>query len=836
MDCNTFPVSRGSSFAAILVLSIAGGVSTGRAEEPLPDTVEFNRHIRPILSDACYHCHGPDRAKRKANLRFDTSEGVFADRDGYRVIVPGDPASSELIRRISASERSRRMPPASSGRALSARQAELIRRWIAQGAKWQKHWSLIPPVRPAPPSQAVSADTRPAREWVRNPIDAFIVARLGGEGLQLAPEAERSTLLRRVTLDLTGLPPMPDEVDAFLADVSPNAYERVVDRLLGSPRYGERMVLEWLDAARYADSNGYQADLTRTMWPWRDAVVEALNRNVPFDRFTIEQVAGDLLPNATVAQKVASGFHRNHMLNGEGGRIAEESRVDYVVDRVDTTATVWLGLTLGCSRCHDHKYDPFTQKDYYRLFAYFNSVAETGAVDRGGNAAPVLRMPTREQEERIAALTRDIQATERGLKIAADEFRPGPPEWQRLAGATLARAPAPVAAVVNLPDRYLAKVLPVQTKLADQRRALDAANRSVLQTMVMEDQPQPRETFVLLRGAYNKPGEKVGPGTPGTLPPVPAAAPPNRLGLARWLVDPANPLTARVAVNRAWQQFFGAGIVKTTEDFGVQGDAPSHPELLDWLATEFVHSGWDVKSLHRLIVTSATYRQSSRTTPDLLERDPDNRLLARGPRFRLSSLVLRDQALAVSGLLVERLGGTPVRPYQPPGVWEEMTFGKIKYQPDSGPNLYRRSLYTFWRRTVGPTDLFDTPARQTCTVRQGRTNTPLQALILWNDVTYVEAARKLAECVMRQAHTPAERITLAFRCALARSPTMAERAILQQSHERLLKQYRADPGAGLKLVGIGESPRDPSLEVAELAAYTGLANLILNLDEVVTKE
>jgi hypothetical protein len=871
-------LTRTRSWPGLLALTLAWAGSSGRAAEPLPPTVEFNRDIRPILSDACYHCHGPDKAKRKAKLRLDTEDGAFADLGGYRAFVPGSLDESEAYQRITAEDDVDRMPPVDSGRHLTPRQVELIGRWIEQGARWQKHWSLIPPQRPTPPGVEDPA-------WIRNPIDAFILDRLGREGIDPSPEADKTTLIRRVTLALTGLPPSPAEVDAFLADDAPDAYETVVDRLLRSPRYGERMALEWLDAARYADSNGYQQDGTRTLWPWRDWVVEALNRNMPFDRFTIEQLAGDRLPGATPAQKVATGFHRNHMLNGEGGRIPEESRVDYVVDRVDTTATVWLGLTLGCARCHDHKYDPFAQRDYYRIFAYFNDVAETGRVDRGGNAAPVLALPTPEQTATIAALNRTIADLERQQKAEEQTLLSAQPQWEDATRAELAGPLARLVALAQIPPDRLsesqkkeladqaAKITrpapiieilltptarrsdgqkkelavyhldssPVRQalrkRLAESRKALEGVNGSIVQTMVMEDRPEPRETFVLQRGAYDKPGEKVSPGVPASLPPLPEGAPPDRLGFARWLVDPANPLTARVTVNRTWQLFFGAGIVKTAEDFGVQGEPPSHPELLDWLATEFVRTGWDVKALHRLIVTSAAYRQSSGVTPTLRERDPENRLLARGPRHRLSSLVLRDQALAISGLLVERVGGRPVRPYQPPGIWEEMSFGKIAYQQDHGDDLYRRSLYTFWRRTVGPTDLFDAPARQVCTVRQGRTNTPLHALVLLNDVTYVEAARVFAERLMKEGgSTPEGRITRAFLLATARPPGDAEQEILARSLHRLLEQFRADPDAARKLVGVGEAPRDPQLDVTELAAYTGLASLILNLDEVITNE
>jgi hypothetical protein len=828
-------------------------------------TVEFNRDIRPILSDTCYTCHGPAKATRKAGLRLDTEAGLSG------VVAPGKPQDSELWHRVSAAQPSKRMPPQKSGRKLTARQVELLRRWIEQGGKWQNHWSFIPPQRPALPAVRHTA-------WPRNPIDHFVLARLEREGLRPSPEAPRATLIRRVTFDLTGLPPTPQEIDAFLTDRSPDAYEKVVDRLLASPRYGERMVLEWLDAARYADSNGYQTDGTRPMWPWRDGVIDALNRDQPFDQFTVEQLAGDLLPGATLAQKVATGFHRNHMLNGEGGRIAEESRVEYVVDRVNTTSTVWLGLTVACAQCHDHKYDPIPQKDFYRLYAFFNNVAETGAVDRrNSTAAPVIELPTEQQKARIAGQTRAVTTLERELRELGPKLRARQEQWERTAGT--GGMTADLVAVLRTPraertprgakalaDFYLAAAperKAVQSRLDAARKALQGLKNSVLITMVMEERAQPRDTFVLLRGQYDKYGEKVTGGVPACLPPLPQGAPNNRLGLARWLVDRSNPLTARVAVNRAWQTFFGAGLVKTAEDFGSQGEPPSHPELLDWLATEFMPPslqpsppggegdnllqpsppggegrvrGWDVKALHRRIVTSATYRQSSRAAPGLLERDPDNRLLARGPRLRLSAFALRDQALALSGLLVEKRGGPPVRPYQPPGIWEEMSFGFIRYVQDHGEGIYRRSLYTFWRRSVGPTNLFDTSPRQVCTVRLPRTNTPLHALVLMNDTTYIEAARVWAERLLRQGKTPRERLGLAFRAATGRHATAAELSILERGFERVLRQYRADRPAALKLVSTGEYQRDPALDPAEVAAFTGMLNTILNLDEVITKE
>jgi hypothetical protein len=572
----------------------------------------------------------------------------------------------------------------------------------------------------------------------------------------------------------------------------------VVDRQLSSPRYGERMVLDWLDAARYADSNGYQQDGTRTIWPWRDGVIRAMNSNLPFDQFTIEQLAGDLLPNATPEQKIATAFNRNHPLNGEGGRVAEESRIDYVIDRVNTTATTWLGLTVACTQCHDHKYDPLTQKEFYQLFSLFNNLPESGGVDRGGNASPVLSLATPEQNRQLASKQQEVARLERDVKIVGPHLRD-----------------------------------PVQ-RLAEAKKELSALKKSIVEVMVMEEMSRPRESHILIRGVWDKPGEKVTPGMPAVLSAKPQAAK-TRFDLAKWLVDPANPLTARVAVNRQWQMFFGVGLVKTTEDFGTQGELPSHPELLDWLAVEFMHSGWDVKRLHRLIVTSATYRQSSKVTPQLRERDPDNRLLAHGPRHRLSSLALRDQALAMSGLLVERLGGAPVRPYQPPGIWEEFSFNQIRYVQDKGADLYRRSVYTFWRRSVAPTMLFDTANRQTCIVRQTRTNTPLQALTLWNDVTYVEAARLLAERAMHEA-SPQERLRWLFRVATARQPRLEEEQVLTATHERLRKHYQASRDEALKVLRAGEKPRDPNLDAGELAALSGIASLVLNLDEVLCKE
>jgi hypothetical protein len=808
-----------------------------------PKAIEFNRDIRPILSENCYNCHGPAKSTRKADLRLDTKDGALS------VVTPGKPKDSFLWQRIISVDEHERMPPAKSGKKLTQLQIDLLKRWIEQGAPWQDHWAFIAPKRPDLPKVTNA-------KWVRNPIDAFIVARLEKEGMQPSPEADPRTLIRRVTLDLTGLPPTASEVDAFTnAWNAPNAkrgeiYEHLVDRLLASPRYGERMVLEWLDAARYSDTNGYQTDGTRAMWPWRDWVIDALNKNMPFDQFTVEQIAGDLLPNPTIPQKIATGFHRNHMLNGEGGRIAEESRVDYVVDRVDTTGAVWLGLTVGCGRCHEHKYDPISQKEYYQLYAFWNSIAEVGGVDRrSGTGAPVLELPTPEQQDKVSKIEKRVSELQSSFgareKAVLDELR------AKVKTLPDKKSPEYGKLIASHPEgKELQKL---QSTLDAEKKKLTDAKNGVLITMIMEERKDPRETFVLVRGIYNKYGEKVTAAIPKAFPPLPKDAPNNRLGLAKWLVSKDNPLTARVTVNRIWQQYFGIGLVKTSEDFGIQGDPPSHPDLLDWLAVEFssplpLYSGgegpgvrgrahaWDLKALHRLIVMSGTYRQSSKVKPATVERDPDNRLLSHSPRLRLTPFQLRDQALALSNLLVEKIGGPPVRPYQPTGLWEDFSFNQIKYVQDKGDKLYRRSLYTFWRRSIGPPNMFDTPNRQVCTVRQGRTNTPLHALILMNDVTFVEAARVWAERLIKSEKNPDLRLAFAWRQATARPPSATEQKVLTNGYQRVLKQYQADKAAAEKLVSAGEFARDKSLDVAEHAALTAMLNMLLNLDEVMTKE
>lgn len=1057
-------LDRSRPLAALGLLLLAFGFETVKGA----DTVEFNRDVRPILSDNCFHCHGPDKNKRKADLRLDTEEGPYT----RNIIVPSDPGKSELVNRLTCDDEAHRMPPIKSGRKVTPHQIELIRRWIEQGANWQKHWAFLPPQRPDLPQVK---DQR----WPRNPIDPFILARLDKEGLTPSTEANRATLIRRVTLDLTGLPPTPEEVDAFINDASLNAYEKVVDRLLANSRYGERMAIRWLEAARYADTSGYQSDGERFMWRWRDWVIDALNRNMPFDQFTIEQLAGDLLPNATLDQKIATGFNRNHRGNGEGGVIAEEYAVEYVADRVETTSTVWLGLTLGCARCHDHKFDPVSQKEFYQLFAFFNNVPENGKAIKHGNSPPLIASPTPQQQEELKRQEAKLKDAEEKWKRLAPELDTAQEDWaskivfrspnndimpvrkglqivlQSMAkthqgqfidghpGTTAPPLPGDLALIdstpvfngevyfdagdvgkfgfydkfsfsawvkpsgkkggtilsrmkdepqgagygleivdgrlrVNLVQRWLDDALRVEmdkplqkdqwqhivvsydgsryasgvkiyldgrlqkikvlldelnqtfetnepfrvaagggkesrfhgaiTEVYVYDRLLSADEAEVLAatsvaekifktlpekrttaeakkirmaflhdldqhpdhptvsakgkeanaafrdldnlkmerekliesfstTMVMEEMPTPRATFVLQRGAYDKPGEKVAPGVPATLPAWPQGVKPDRLAFARWLVDPQHPLTARVAVNRAWQMFFGAGLVRTVDDFGSQGEPPTHPELLDWLATEFVRTGWNVKTLHRAIVTSATYRQSSRLSKDLVQRDPDNKFLARGPRLRLSAEMIRDQALSASGLLVERLGGPSVRPYQPAGLLKDLT-GTDDYKQDHGPDLYRRGLYTFWKRTVAPPTLttFDAALRETCVVRQTRTNTPLQALTLMNDVTFVETARVLAQRVMREETSAKDRVTREFRLIIGRQPKPAELALLVNSLQTQLTEFVKNPSAARNLIQMGESPLDPTLNGSELAAYTTIASLIMNLDETITRE
>ena len=774
--------------------------------------VDYNRQVRPILSKNCFACHGPDADERQADLRLDDRASALAPAEsGKPAIIPGNIAASALVKRVFATKASLVMPPPKSHKTLTDAEKQILQDWVAQGAPYQTHWSFLAPVRP--PAPAVKR-----AEWTRNPIDRFVLARLESEGLAPAREAGRATLIRRLTLDLTGLPPTLEEIDAFLADSRADAYDRVVSRLLDSPRYGERMALDWLDAARYADTHGYHIDSGRDMTRWRDWVIDAFNRNLPYDQFTIEQLAGDLLPNPTLDQKLASGFNRNHMITFEGGVIPEEYLNAYVVDRVNTTGTVWLGLTVACSQCHDHKYDPLTQQDFYRFYAFFNNVPENGVDGSKGNASPMIPAPTSSQRAQLASLDAALVAAERDADFQA-----------RLTGPTFAA---------------LDKIDALKKERAGVEKAVPTA-------MVMAEMSHPRDTFILVRGAYDKKGEKVTPGVPSFLPPLRSGVSADRQALARWLVDPAHPLVGRVTVNRVWQAFFGAGIVRTSEDFGTTGEPPSHPDLLDWLAVEFVTPSepgatpWDVKALVRRIVRSATYRQQSSATPALIARDPENRLLARGPRHRLAAEFVRDQALAVSGLLNSEIGGKSVSPYQPPGLWEELmsradgaNWTAQKYVQGHGDDLYRRTMYTFWKRTSPPPSLatFDAPDRETCIVRRARTNTPLQALVLLNDPTYVEASRKLAERMMKTTGpAPATRIAFGFRLAAARPPRAEEVAVLRDVYLADLAKYRHDPAAARKLLAVGESSRDDTLDPAEHAAWTTVASVILNLDEVLNK-
>lgn len=797
--------SRGPVFVIVGLLLVAPAEAA--------DRLGYNRDIRPILSDNCFGCHGPDEGARQAGLRLD-SPPLAAPDSGLPAIVSGKPEASELVARILATDAEVVMPPPESHKTLSAVQKETLRRWIAEGAVYEPHWAFVRPVRPPLPAVQQTA-------WPQTPVDRFILARLEREGLAPAAAADRPTLLRRVSLDLTGLPPTRADAEAFLADPAADAYERLVDRLLASPHFGERMAVDWLDASRYADTNGYQVDRDRENWPWRDWVIAAFNANMPFDQFTVEQLAGDLLPDASRGQRIATGFHRNHMLNEEGGIIAEEFLAEYTADRVETTATVWLGQTFNCCRCHNHKFDPFSQRDFYALKAFFHNVAEKGVGDYGAhvrvNAPPFVRVPSPEQEQTLT-----------DLRTRADELA------GRL-GELRAAAPPDADAIKRAEEAH--------KKLEQARAELE---RSLPTALVMEELPAPRKTFVLARGDYASPGDEVTAATPASLPAMGPDLPRNRLGLARWLVSADNPLPARVVVNRYWQAFFGTGLVATAEDFGSQGAPPSHPELLDWLAVEFRESGWDVKRLVRLLVTSAAYRQRAAIPTALADRDPFNRLLGRGPRFRLQAEFIRDQALAAAGLLRPLVGGPSVKPYHPPGLYEQVVAQKdnprATYEQGRGDDLHRRSLYTYWKRSVPhPAMLaFDSPFRETCTVRRSRTNTPMQALTLMNDPTFVEAARFLAARMVREGGSgPAERIAHGFWLVLGRPPQPSEVEILTRTLERFRADYAVAEADARALLEVGDAADDESFrattEMRDLAAYAIVAQILLCRDETVMR-
>ena len=736
--------------------------------------LNFSQDIRPILSDSCYNCHGPDKKARKAKLRLDDrsaamESGVFSD--------------GEMIARLTSNDPEMCMPPPDSNRVLSDKDRSKLVQWLKAGAEWpqdDRHWAFVPPVQPKIPE--------PQSKWEGNGIDAFILQRLKKEQLTPSTEADKATLIRRVTFDLTGLPPTIQETRAFISDSSPEAYDKVVDRLLASARYGEHMALSWLEASRYADTDGYQNDRLRYMWVWRDWVIKALNDNMPFDRFVTEQMAGDLLTDRNFFTQVATGFNRNHRINSEGGSIPDEWIVEYVADRVETMGTMFLGLTLTCSRCHDHKYDPIAQKDFYRLFAFFNNIAEAGLGPNNGNSPPFVKVPK---------------------------------SWPDLSGEEAKFvAPEPV------------KIKVVQTSVP---RPQSGAPYTV---MVLHELNQPRDTYLLNRGLYDQPdkSEKLQPATPPILGTWKNNWPRNRLGLAQWLMDSKHPLTARVTVNRMWQHYFGLGLVKTSENFGVQGEHPTHPELLDWLATEFIRKKWDLKAMHKLIVTSATYRQTSVMKPELLKRDPENRLLARGPRKRLTPYAIRDTALFTSGLLNGQIGGPSVKPYMPPGIWKSIS--NAAYKQDKGARLYRRSMYTYWRRTIPPPTMmtFNAAEREVCIVRKDLTTTPLQALVLMNNKTFVEAARFLAERALRLRITePHKRLEWVFHTVLSRNPTKDELEVLVADLNLYLNDFTKRPEDAKKLLMVGDKKADANLWASELAAYALVISTIFNLDEAITQ-
>jgi len=1042
-----------------LVLLAAGSllfaVSIRAAAPAAPLAVNFGRDIRPIFSENCFTCHGPDKDKRKAGLRLDMKEDAFKKLDsGGFAIVPGKPDQSRILAVITLPpEDDDHMPPTKTGKKLSTAQVDLLRRWIAQGAKWAEHWSYVAPERFAVPEVR-------NKKWPRNDVDRFILAALEQKGFKPNAEADRYTLIRRLSLDLIGLPPTVQEVDDFIADKSPNAYEKLVERLLASPHFGERLALAWLDQARYADTSGYHFDGFRQMHLWRDWVIQAFNDNKPFDQFTIEQLAGDLLPDATIEQKIASGFHRNVMTNDEGGADPEEYLAKYVVDRVSTTAQVWLGTTVGCAECHDHKYDPISTKEFYQFYAFFHSVPEKGLDGtRVRNPAPVLKVPSPDQGSRLIRLIdlipkaektladregelpkeqevwekelqkqgiqepkidglvkalsfdeADSAATNRvagkigqalqlrgstneffdvgravsfentnafsygawvklhgktgavlskmeegpgyrgfdlllndakaevhlvnkfpdnaikvvtkdalptntwlhlmvsydgsnkagGLRIFVDgKSRPLDTPTDKLSASIRTEAPlligsrikafpfngliddvrfysrrlkseevASLAAHANLLIARIAadkrtddqksglkdyfrqyaatNFITAQTRLARLRKDKDELMEQIPDTMVMDELEKPRETFIFTRGNFQSKGEKVSAGTPAVWPPLPKNQPTNRLSLARWIVATNQPLTARVTVNRYWGMLFGTGLVKTANDFGSQGDRPSHPELLDWLACELMQGAasataeakpheWDVKHLLRLLVTSATYRQSAVITKEKLERDPYNRLLTRGPRVRLDAEIVRDNALAISGLLNAKIGGPSVKPYQPPGIWDGTDH---KYEQSKGADLYRRGMYVFWKRAAHYPSFqtFDAPSRETCTLQRPRTSTPLQSLVVMNDPVYVEAARAFATRVLQQRGLNLEeQLAFAFRLALARPPEKKELAVLEKTYREQRANFAQDKKAAEDLLSVGESPRPKDIDAVELAAMTGVANVLLNLNETITR-
>ncbi len=825
--------------------------------------VNFNRDVRPILAARCFKCHGADGEHREADLRLDVAEEATLDRGGYAAIVAGAPDASELIARIATDDESLRMPPVDDGPPLSAEEIATLRGWIASGAEYQPHWAFIPPAQaPLPESNS---------DWPANEIDRFVLARLESEGLPPSPRADRRTLVRRVYLDLTGLPPSIAEVDAFLADEEAGAYERLVDRVLASPRCAERLAVAWLDAARYADTNGFSIDDHREMWAWRDWVIDAYLRNMPYDEFLRDQLAGDLLPSATPLQQLATAFLRNSMNTHEGGTLAEEYHVISIADKVDAAATCFLGLTMKCAQCHDHKYDPITQRDYYRFFALLNDSTEPGHGARNGNTEPTIPVesPLTTPDQFRAQMDRRIADLERQLVELTPELREARLAWaageldrlRQLSGSQSldAEATALRAALECGPADRTAEQratvfaafrrahLPAQqyaASIEEELRIARAAHELGGRVMVMDHKAADRPTHLLARGQYDQPGEIVEPGVPRQIAGELRMAVGNRLELAAWMTDPRHPLTARVAVNRAWQLLFGVGLVETSEDFGTRGAWPSHPELLDWLAVDFVEHGWDGRRLLRQIAFSATYRQSSNVTPELLARDPANRLLARGPAKRLDAEFVRDNALAIAGVLSGEIGGASVYPEQPAGLWQAVShyghpevFTAQAYYASTGVDARRRSMYSFWKRTCPPPSLaaFDAPSRETCTVRRGSTTTPLQSLVLLNDPQFVEAARHFALRTIAAGETTGARLEFAFKAALARPPSAQERSVFVTRLESLEARFTHDADAARNVVGekdAGGSAQD--VDQAEFASWTILCSTVLNLRETVT--
>jgi hypothetical protein len=789
-------------FTALLCIAVGmAGLAAARPSVAADQAPSFTRDIKGLLSNRCVRCHGPDAGSRHGGgdggLRLDTFEGATADLGGHAAIVPGRPDVSEIIARITSDDPDLVMPPPDAGERLPVKQVELLKRWIAAGAAYEPHWAYVAPKRPTVPAVKNAA-------WPKNGIDRFILARLEAEGLAPQPEADRPTLARRLALDLTGLPLSPDEIDAFVADTAPDAVEKLVDRLLAHDGYGEHMARQWLDLARYADSAGYADDPPRTIWGWRDWVVRAFDANMPFDQFTLRQIAGDLLPNATLDDKIATGFHRNTLTNSEGGTIDEEFRTVAIVDRVNTTMSTWMGTTIACCQCHDHKYDPLSQQEYFGLYAILNNTADTDRKDEN----PVVRIPWEPIDARRAAVEQEIAEIERQIPPPAKGVTE-PPEFR--------------------PARDLVKGL--RKKLDDDK----PASVPVLEELAGEKR---RVTKLQHRGNWQDLGPVVAEGVPAVFPPpeVGEGGRLDRMLLAKWLVDSRNPLTARVVANRLWERLFGIGIVSTSEEFGSQGELPSHPELLDWLACELVDHEWDLKAIIRLMVTSAAYRQTSRATPELVARDPENRLVACGPRVRLSAEVIRDQALAAAGLLSRKKGGPSVQPPQPNLGLSAAFGGGIDWKTSDGEDRYRRALYTTWRRSNPYPSMatFDAPSREVCTVRRPRTNTPLQALVTLNDPVYVEAAQALARRMVREGgSTSPERAARGFRLVLARQPTAAEIDRLVRLHDDALAGFKNDPDDAKKMATdpLGPVPSDLPVALDDLASWTVVANVILNLDE-----